>query len=126
MISIRALDLKIVFLFFTIIIISTFKSSYSTVLFFDTLRLFLIAPVLLLIIISLFKINISNQLFYQISLLIFLVVYGILLNFLNVTDYNLHINKEQIIFILFSFIFTYFLLKIINDKELNNYNHIIF
>ena len=107
-------------------IISTFKSSYSTVLFFDTLRLFLIAPVLLLIIISLFKINISNQLFYQISLLIFLVVYGILLNFLNVTDYNLHINKEQIIFILFSFIFTYFLLKIINDKELNNYNHIIF
>ena len=126
MLSVRALDLKIVFLFFTIIIISTFKSSYSTVFFFDTLRLFLIVPIILLIIISLFKININNQLLVQIFLLCFLIIYGILLNFLNVTNYDLQINKEQVIFILFSFAFTYFLLKINNYKELNNYNHIIF
>jgi hypothetical protein len=126
MIQVRALDLSIIFLFFTIIIISLFKSSYSTVFFFDTLSLILSVIVLLLIIISLFKINFNKKLFFQLLLLFFLVIYGILLNFLNVTYYDLQVNKEQIFFILFSFSLTYFLLKINNYKELNNYNHIIF
>jgi hypothetical protein len=126
MISVRTLDLNIVFLLFTIIIISTFKSSHLTIFFFNNLKLALIAVVILLIIISLFKININRKLFFQILLLFFLVIYGILLNFLNVTDYDLQINKEQINFILSSFLLTYFLLKINNYKELNNYNHIIF
>jgi hypothetical protein len=38
----------------------------------------------------------------------------------------LQIGKKDIIFLLFSFLLTYFLLKINNYKELNNYNHIIF
>ena len=126
MIQVRALDLSISFLFFTIIIISLFKISYSTVFFFDTLRLILSVIVLLLIIISLFKINFNKELFFQLLLLFFLVIYGILLNFLNVTYYDLQVNKEQIFFISFSFFLTYFLLKINNYKELNNYNHVIF
>jgi hypothetical protein len=126
MIQVRALDLSISFLFFTIIIISLFKISYSTVFFFDTLRLILSVIVLLLIIISLLKINFNKELFFQLLLLFFLVIYGILLNFLNVTYYDLQVNKEQIFFISFSFFLTYFLLKINNYKELNNYNHVIF
>jgi len=126
MVSAKALYFSIVFLFFTIIIISTFKSSYSIIFFFDTLRLILLVVVLLLIIISLFKININNKLSFKILLLFFLIIYGILLNFLNVTYYDLQVNKEKIVILSFSFFFTYFLLKINNYKELNNYNHIIF
>jgi hypothetical protein len=126
MIRVKSLDLSIIFLFFSIIIISNFKSSYSTVFFFDNLRLILSVIVLLLIIISLFKINFNKKLFFLMLLLFFLVIYGILLNFFNVTYYDLQVNKEQIFFISFSFSLTYFLLKINNYKELNNYNHIIF
>ena len=124
--SVRLINLNITFLLFTIVIISIFKSSQLTINFFDNLRLVLLIIVFILTIISLFKININNQLLVQILLLCFLIIYGIFLNFVNVTNYDLQIGKKDIIFLLFSFLLTYFLLKINNYKELNNYNHIIF
>jgi hypothetical protein len=124
--SVRLINLNITFLLFTIVIISIFKSSQLTINFFDNLRLVLLIIVFILTIISLFKININNQLLVQILLLCFLIIYGIFLNFANVTNYDLQIDKEDIILLLFSFLLTYFLLKINNYKELNNYNHIIF
>jgi hypothetical protein len=124
--SVRLINLNITFLLFTIVIISVFKSSQLTINFFDNLRLVLPIIVFILTIISLFKININNQLLVQILLLCFLIIYGIFLNFVNVTNYDLQIGKKDIIFLLFSFLLTYFLLKINNYKELNNYNHIIF
>jgi hypothetical protein len=124
--SVRLINLNITFLLFTIVIISIFKSSQLTINFFDNLKLVLLIIVFILTIISLFKININNQLLVQILLLCFLIIYGIFLNFVNVTNYDLQIDKEDIILLLFSFLLTYFLLKINNYKELNNYNHIIF
>ena len=124
--SVRLINFNITFLLFTIVIISTFKSSQLTINFFDNLRLVLLIIVFILTIISLFKININNQLLVQILLFCFLIIYGIFLNFVNVTNYDLHIGKKDIIFLLFLFLLTYFLLKINNYKELNNYNHIIF
>jgi|688.fasta_scaffold110593_2 hypothetical protein len=128
MMSVRLINLNILFLLFVILIISSLKSSELSIVFFNNLRLILIVITFFLIIISFFKTSVNKKLLRQILLLLFIIVYGISLNFINIKNHDLFINIDSIILILYSFILTFFLLKIVTYyyNDLDNYNHFIF
>ena len=127
MISVRAINLSIVLLLFFIFIITSFKSSDLSIKFFDSLRLVLAFITSFLIIIYLFKTSVNKKLMFEISLLLFLIVYGILLNFINIKNVHLLVDIPAVIQLFFAFILSFFLLKIVTYlKDLDNYNHIIF
>jgi hypothetical protein len=127
MMSVRLINLSITLLLFFIFIITSFKSSDITIKFFDSLRLVLAFITSFLIIISLFKTSNNKKLLFEISLLLFLIVYGILLNFINIKNVHLLVDIPAVIQLYFAFIFSFFLLKIVKYfKDLDNYNHIIF
>lgn len=122
----KLINLNILFLLFIIAIISSFKSSLATIFFFDNLRLVLAVIASFLIIISLHTNRISKRILFQIILLFFLITYGILLNFINIKNIYLHINIHDIFFLFFSFIITFFLLRVITYyKDFDNCNNII-